>query len=239
MDPWSAPPIDILPVEEEKSPYAELVDPRLPQPPFRWGVVGASGSGKSVLVSNLLSQQDLYRGVFDRIYVFSPTAQSDPAWTILGLNEERIYPSYSDETFQEVLREVRGNRDKGWLSLIVFDDHAGNNEIYSQAMTTPPMKYSMRARHDLCSLIFISQDLKLLPKKLRGQLTALSLFHPPNKLETAEFAKNMGGGVDEKKMVQMINAATAKRFGFFQATQVKGQWVFSIGFQSKLDPADF
>ena len=86
MDPWTdSTPINIMPVQEEVGPTADIVDPRLPQPPFRWGVVGSSGSGKSVLLSNLLSQADLYRSVFDRIYVFSPTAKSDPAWTVLGL----------------------------------------------------------------------------------------------------------------------------------------------------------
>ncbi len=240
MDPWTnSTPINIMPVQDEVGPTADIVDPRLPQPPFRWGVVGSSGSGKSVLLSNLLSQADLYRSIFDRIYVFSPTAKSDPAWTVLGLADERIFVNYSDEKFMEVMREIKQNRDKGWLSLVIFDDHAGNNAIYSQAMNTPVMRYSLRARHDMCSMIFISQDLKLLPKKLRGNLTAWSLFHPPNKEEGMVFAKQLGSGVDERTVQQMIVAATSRRFGFFQATHRKGQWTFSMGFESKMDPEDY
>ena len=191
------------------------------------------------MVSNLLSRSELYRGVFDRIYVFSPTAKTDPAWTILGLNEDRVYTSYSDELFAQVIREVRQNRDKGWMSLIVFDDLAGDSAIYSQNMTTPVMRYLMRARHDFVSMLFISQDLKLLPKKLRGQMTGWSLFHPPTKADSVDFAKQLGVGTDEKSITQMINVSTSKRFGFFHATWRNGGWVFSIGFESRLDPADF
>lgn len=244
MDPWknNPPPIPVLPVEEEMGPEAELVDPRLPQPPFRWGIVGASGSGKSVLVSNLLSNPDFYGGVFDRVYVFAPTVRTDAAWRILGLPDERTFPVYSDEAFMGVLRDVKQNFNRGWQSLIIFDDLAGNSQVYSQQMSTPVMRYLLHARHQLCSMLFLSQDMKLLPKKLRGNLTAWSLFAPPTAADALDFAKQMGGGVSPDIVVTMIREATRERFGFFQAVQSKrmgGVWMFSHKFDYQLNPEDF
>lgn len=239
-DAWkNSKPIPILPVEEEDGPDLDIVDPRLPSIPFRWCIVGASGSGKSVLVSNILSNPDLYAGVFDRVYVFSPTVRSDPAWRILDIPEERTFPSYSDELFMQVVREIKQNRDKGWLSLLIFDDHAGNNAIYSQNMSTPPMKYLLRARPDLCSVMCLTQDMRLVPKKARGNMSTWSIFAPPTAADATDFAKQLGTGMSPQAVVGMIREATNQRFGFFQASQKNGKWIFSHKFDYQLNEEDF
>ena len=45
------------------------------KPPLRWLIAGPSGAGKGVTMQNLLLNH--YRGAFERIYVFSPTAELD------------------------------------------------------------------------------------------------------------------------------------------------------------------
>ena len=55
----------------------------MPKPPLRWLLAGPSGAGKGVTMQNLLLNH--YRGAFERIYVFSPTAELDtstwsPVW---------------------------------------------------------------------------------------------------------------------------------------------------------------
>ena len=47
----------------------------MPKPPLRWLIAGPSGAGKGVTMQNLLLNH--YRGAFERIYCFSPTALID------------------------------------------------------------------------------------------------------------------------------------------------------------------
>ena len=46
----------------------------MPNPPLRFGFVGVSGSGKGVCILRH------YRGCFDRIYLYSPSATLDKGW---------------------------------------------------------------------------------------------------------------------------------------------------------------
>ena len=46
----------------------------LPTHPYRAYLVGASGSGKTNLLLNLLTRQGFYKNWFDKIFVISPTA---------------------------------------------------------------------------------------------------------------------------------------------------------------------
>ena len=42
------------------------------------GVPGPSGAGKGVLVQNMIL--DIYKGCFERVYVFSPSINVDVTW---------------------------------------------------------------------------------------------------------------------------------------------------------------
>ena len=50
----------------------------LPDLNLRWAFVGTSGSGKGVAMLDLLLRH--YRGVFDRIYLFSKSSTIDKNW---------------------------------------------------------------------------------------------------------------------------------------------------------------
>ena len=46
--------------------------------PIRSVILGPSGSGKTVLLQNMIL--NLYKGCFERIYVFSPSVNHDTTW---------------------------------------------------------------------------------------------------------------------------------------------------------------
>ena len=46
--------------------------------PLRDIILGPSGAGKGVLLSNMIL--DIYKGCFDRIYIFSPSIDVDKTW---------------------------------------------------------------------------------------------------------------------------------------------------------------
>ena len=63
-------PIKVTEYETKQSKYSHCG--RLPIRPI---VLGPSGSGKTVLLTNLI--QDVYKGCFSRIYIFSPSINVD------------------------------------------------------------------------------------------------------------------------------------------------------------------
>ena len=50
-----------------------------PRIPFSMVITGQSGSGKTVLLSNLIL--DIYKGCFSRIFTWSSSIDLDPVWT--------------------------------------------------------------------------------------------------------------------------------------------------------------
>lgn len=83
-----------------------MIDPRLPKPPFRWGMFAAMGGGKTSLISSLLqngpgdpsSDKPGFKGVFDEVHIFSPNLLKDAAWKWLrnsGFPRSRMHTTFS------------------------------------------------------------------------------------------------------------------------------------------------
>jgi hypothetical protein len=59
-----------------------------PKLPLRSIILAPSGSGKTVLLAKLIL--NVYRGCFERIYVFSPSAHLDQTWQAVKDYQEHI-----------------------------------------------------------------------------------------------------------------------------------------------------
>ncbi|MDB4681419.1 hypothetical protein OAE88_00765 [bacterium] len=112
-----------------KAPQCQLAQAGiLPKHPFRCYIVGASGSGKTNLLLNLLTRPGYYRDYFDRIFVISPTALSlDQSYKTL--EKETKYKQGEDLLFlpceQEALQcilDVQEEEKKAAKTLVVLDD---------------------------------------------------------------------------------------------------------------------
>ena len=67
-------PVNVKEYEFKQSKYE--IAPRLP---FSQIIVGPSGSGKGILLQSMIF--DIYRDVFARIYIWSPSISVDSKWT--------------------------------------------------------------------------------------------------------------------------------------------------------------
>ena len=99
----------------------------LPEHPFRMYVVGASGSGKSNFILNLLTRKNMYKDYFDSIIVISPTAAHlDPNYKVLKLPDTNFF--MPDEKVLERIMEIQEKQieEKGKVgaskTLLVLDD---------------------------------------------------------------------------------------------------------------------
>jgi hypothetical protein len=60
----------------------------VPKLPLRGILLAPSGSGKTVLLSNLIL--NVYRDCFERIYIFSPSVDVDTAWQAVKDYQEKV-----------------------------------------------------------------------------------------------------------------------------------------------------
>ena len=81
----------IKPINIPEYKYKQSKYEMTPKLPFRSIVVASSTGGKTVLIQNLLL--NIYRGSFERVYIFSPSIHSDPA-----LYEVKKIPERSNES---------------------------------------------------------------------------------------------------------------------------------------------
>ena len=129
-------PINIPEYEYKQSKY-EMV----PKLPFRSIIVASSTGGKSVLIQNLLL--NVYRGSFERIYIFSPSIHSDPTFyevkkyqkevmKVDDTKEDLYFEGFNPSDLQKILdtqKKVieyqKKNKDKNLFRLCVcIDDHS-------------------------------------------------------------------------------------------------------------------
>ena len=146
--------IKLFPTTEYSSKQSS--DPVVPLVPCTGIFLGPSKSGKTVALISLILEQ--YRGVFERIYVFSPSVNIDDGWISvkkyiegdLGVNTEREQ-TYWDEWDEAALRRIiqqqrkiteaskKLEMKKLYQVLVVIDDFAD----------TPQLHKPHSARHSL------------------------------------------------------------------------------------------
>jgi hypothetical protein len=65
-------------------------------------ILGGPGAGKSHLISQLLSREDLYGGKFDRIFYFGPTHFDG-----LEQDEENTCPTVTQDEVEDVIQALK------------------------------------------------------------------------------------------------------------------------------------
>ena len=68
----------------------------MPKLPLRGVILAPSGSGKTVLLSNLILK--MYRGCFERVYVFSPSVNVDQTWEAVKKYQEDVMKVKESDT---------------------------------------------------------------------------------------------------------------------------------------------
>jgi hypothetical protein len=85
----------------------------MPKLSFLMNVVGSRGSGKTNAVINLVKMYDKCHS-FDKLYLFSPTYHNEPKNKLYheGSYKMKVYTTYSDDIFREVLEEIKTDIDE-------------------------------------------------------------------------------------------------------------------------------
>ena len=119
--------------EEEKLPLL-CKEGRLPCPPFRWLICGASKSGKTNLLLFMLTQDSMYKNYFeDGTILISGTAHIegdtksclDNTYDVLGGELLRFHPNRGIEVIERLFEMRKEAKSQGMPlkpALIILDD---------------------------------------------------------------------------------------------------------------------
>ena len=215
----------------------------IPKHPFRAILSGRSGSGKSNLLINLLTNKKFYKNFFDIIFLISPTAgKLDDSYIALEESKQKskiaIINELDCDTIEEIMDINKGlieedGVDKAPRILMCYDDVISNTKF----MNSRPFIHSFVAsRHYNASVIICTQRFNSVPRVCRLQANAIFYFKGTgSELETLskEFCPS---GYRWKEFASVIDHATAEKYAFlFINGQADEKHQYRIGLHSIME----
>jgi hypothetical protein len=191
-------------------------DEVLPKLNFSMLVVGSSGSGKSVLVFNLITK--FYKNFFDMIVLISPTGKTDDIQKALKLPDSRVITDMdkAEEALQKIMDiQSESIKKEGFEHskkiLVYLDDVVGDSKFMnSKAMVNSFIKN----RHYNISVILCSQYYKAIPRRMRMQ-SACNFFFACPETEMTTIAEDFEPpGVGRKRFIEVLQEIMSEKHQF-------------------------
>ena len=97
---------DIVPIETDKNNIPQKAASKkniMPKFPFSCVISGRSGSGKTQLLLNMLTRDDLLGNYFHKILIFSPTAgELDDTYNSLKIPKENFIKKFDSSILENI-----------------------------------------------------------------------------------------------------------------------------------------
>ena len=175
-------------IEAVKTSKDQIVHPKLSEesviPKLNTStiLVGRSGSGKSVLLFNLLTRPEFFHKYkyWDKIFIISPTAECDDVQKALEIPTSCIFTDMEEaaialdkiEKFQA--EEIKKKGSHGAQKFcIIFDDVVGHTKLMNHPVFISAF---IKCRHYNFSVFLCSQHFRKVPKICRLQAAYLCFF---------------------------------------------------------------
>ena len=198
--------------------------------PTRSVLCAPSGSGKTVLLTNLIL--DIYKNCFSRIYVFSPSINVDYTWQPvkhyiehdLKLKEtadDKFYFDHYDEAALENIiltqhKIITYMKSKGhsklYQVLIIIDDFADEPAFTRQSKLLHQLY--IRGRHNMISTITSTQKFNALHPIIRCNMSELYIFRLRNNKDIEAFVDECSATHEKKVLLEIYHLATAQPYSF-------------------------
>ena len=195
----------------------------LPQHPARIMLLGPSGCGKTNLLLNFLLPSPSKLN-YTKLYLFAKDI-NEPSYEYLRGkldDKEEKLKKYAEKHKLDLpedfalyhtaatLNEVPAvnDIDKTEQNIVIFDDFAidRQQDIIKE--------YFIRARKQNCTLIYLSQSTKAVPKEIKDQIGYLAIFKPAGGYEITNLARNYGTDLESKEFKKLINETTKNKGDF-------------------------
>ena len=241
---------NIVPIKVKEYQVKQSKYEHVSKLPTRSVINAASGSGKTVLIQNLIL--DIYKGCFSRIYIFSPSIDIDDTWLpvkkyiseelTVTEDEQIYYQDFDGEAVQTILttqkkvidHQKKDPKTKKLFSiLLIFDDVADNKAIHNnQALNS----CFTRGRHSQISTILSTQKYNAVSTIIRTNMDSMYLFRLRNANDLQAVMDELSALLDKKILLEVYMKATEQRYSFLfiKLTSPTINDMFYVKFQSKI-----
>lgn len=189
---------------------------------------GKSGSGKSVLLVNLLARPEFYGNdkkgdhYFDEIYLFSPTAgEMDDLPKHLeahsGLKKKNIHNKFDEDLLIGILKKQaaiiksKGDISKAPKVLLLLDDVAADQKFLKSKVL---LRLAIASRHYNISCWIATQSFNLIPRAIRLQSNDLFVFLPGGSEAEVLYKEFSPAGMNRKEFMGMLMFSTGEPYSF-------------------------
>ena len=193
----------------------------IPDHPYRILIIGASGSGKTNALLNLIKEQDNFE-VMDKIYLYAKDL-SKPKYKFLikkfqntgtkHLKNRNAFIECSN-TMDDVYENINGyNPSRKRKTLIVFDDMIADI-ITNKKFQATIKELFIRCRKINISLVFIAQSYFSVPKDSRLNSIHFLIMNINSRKELQNIANNSSADIDYKDLMKIYRECTKEPYSF-------------------------
>lgn len=174
------------------------VNPHLPRNVFYSIFCGTAGSGKTSTAINLLTKY--YKGVFDKIFVFSGSPHTLPDSFVKKISPKRFLTEITPGALQQIGEEAKENQES---TLILIDDMivdiARDKELKNVLK-----RMIFNRRHMRCYIILITQRFREIPFNIRSMADSIFFWNFNNKKETEALFEDFINDFTKKEYYDLI-----------------------------------
>jgi hypothetical protein len=232
--------MSLFTIDKVKVPSKERITPSnmqdiLPNHPARVMFVGASRSGKTNLIVNLLLKKQFYKNYFHDVIIISPNVFTDEIWmpVIKEIQPRHLMTQFDAATLHQLISEQRAvietvGIDKSPRLLFVLDDIIEEKELLNSPMVSELLT---KGRHLNASVWVSAQSFNKIPRALRLQMSNIIIFgcrHSELEVLCHEFCP---GWCEKNQFKDIFAHATKAPFSFLHinlqvdsAEQLRRNW---------------
>ena len=193
--------------------------------PIRSVILGPSGSGKTVLLQNMIL--NLYKGCFERIFVFSPSIHHDSTYnSVKSFIEEELdahetdddkfyYDHYDAEALEriiqnqtELIKHMKSKNMKSLYSILIIIDDFADDPSFSRHSKLLHSLYT-RGRHSMISTITATQKFNAIHPIIRVNATELYVYRLRNMRDLDTFVEEISATIPKKTLMQIYETCTS------------------------------
>ena len=147
--------------------------------------VGKTRSGKSSLITSLLTNREVYRNAFHNVIICIPkhsfNSMDEKDNPFLSLDGEKVYFSFNYETLEHIYQQIIQYAAEEEDTLLLIDDFA--SELKNNDLLKLMNSLVNNRRHLRLSIWMSVQTYKSIPLSNRKTINVLVLFKCTNKAE--------------------------------------------------------
>lgn len=187
-----------------------------PQLPTSMLIIGKSGSGKTNALINMLNNENMLKGAFDYIYLFSGIKPDPELLKPLKLPKNQIFNDFKEEDVSNIMNKMEKTVERVGMAktpsvLFIFDDILGKPKFLRSPTIS---KLITTNRHFNITCILLSQYFRKMPPVVRTNASYYMIF-PSSLVELEKIADELClPRMSKKRFIELMQIATKEKYNF-------------------------